>query len=222
MREHYLCGHTKVVIISASSWDADETLIYGFNHRRFSRGDKIVSYGSCTVNAYVPLADFLHRKFGVIDSDVHVIHNIAAHLLRDNLMLNRKSCTLEASAVKLLPFLNSDRFLVKYTVVPYTGVSMFDFRFRLKSEVAGDVVVRELQESFSGGELKDLFEFDEFDAGPQKYNCTPYSAVFIKKAVKAVGENVYFQSYCDTENSANRYFDLADYIAAHESIAAAQ
>jgi len=213
MRRFYLSASTKLVIISATSLDADKTLIYGFNHRQLSRSHNIISYGSCTVNAYVPLADFLHGKFGVVDSDVHVIHNTPAYLLEGNMTLKRKACTLEVSAGRLLPFLNAQNFLVKYTVVPYTGVSMIDLRFRLKSQVSADVIVRELQDSFRGGELRGLYEFDDCDSGPQKCNCSTYSAVFIKNAVNVLGHNVYFQAYCDTENSANRFFDLADYVS---------
>lgn len=210
MRRSYLCGSTKLVIISATSWDADETLIYGFNQERFSSSHNIVSYGSCTVNAYVPLADFLHGKFGIIDSDVHVVHNTPEYRLADNMTLRRKACTLQVSAGRLLPFVNEDNFLVKYTLVPYSGVSMIDFRFRLESEVSKVNVLAALQEGFSGEELGGLYGLCDFDSGPERFNCSSHSAVFIEDAVKGIGNNLYLQAYCDTENSANRFFDLAD------------
>ena len=68
------CG-TKLVIISATSWDVDKTIIYGFNHKDFSNNYKIISYGSCTVNAYVPIANFINEQYSIIDSDVNVVHN---------------------------------------------------------------------------------------------------------------------------------------------------
>ncbi|MBN2139073.1 MAG: hypothetical protein JW720_14795 [Sedimentisphaerales bacterium] len=214
MRKHYLQGNTRTIIVSATAWDADKTLIYGFNHEQLSPEDEVISYGSCTVNAYVPLANFLHKKYGVVDSDVHVIHNTPAYLLRDNLTLNRRPCTLEVSGEKLLDFVNPQNFTVKYTVVPYSGVSMIDLRFRLRSSVSKGGIIEVLEKSFNGGELNRLYGFDQTDMGPSKYNCTRYSAVFMKDGVQIAGDNVYFQGYLDTENSANRFFDLANYIAA--------
>ena len=110
----FLKGKTKTVIISATSWDADKTIVYGFNHKNFDYNKKIISYGSCTVNAYIPLANFINDKYGIIDSDVNVIHNIQKYRLEDNYTLNRKFCTLEKSGIKLLPFINKDNFIVNY------------------------------------------------------------------------------------------------------------
>lgn len=211
----FLSGDTKLVLISATSWDADATIIYGFNHQEFSRNHRIISYGSCTVNAYVPLANFLHKKFRIINSDVYVIHNVPEYRLKDSFTLNRKFCTLEAKAIELLPFLDPQNFLVNYTVVPYTGPSIIDLRFHLKSEINVKKIIKELERAIESEELKGLYSFDEYDRGPEAYNCTTYSAVFIKKAMRTLEHNLYFYGYLDTENSANRFFDLANYITTH-------
>ena len=152
----------------------------------------MISYGSCTVNAYVPLANYLHTKYGVEDSDVNVIHNIQKYRLEENNTLIRKFCTLEKSASNLLSFVNNENFVVNYTVIPYSGVSMIDFRFRLKNKV--------------------IYRLSEIDIGPEVYNCTTYSTVFVKENVKIVNDSVYLSGYFDNENSVNRYFDLAQYI----------
>ena len=65
-----------MVLISATSWDADKTLVFGYNHQEYSPELKIISYGSCTVNAYMPFANWIHDNYQIIDSDVNVIHNI--------------------------------------------------------------------------------------------------------------------------------------------------
>lgn len=212
--EFYLDGNVKRVVISATSWDAEKTLIYGFNHQDFTGHERTISYGSCTVNAYVPFANFLNKKYGVIDSDVNVIHNIQEYRLPDNNTLNRKFCTLEKSGPGLLNFIGPDNFLVNYTVVPYLGPSMMDFRFRVRADVSCAALVADLEEAFSQGELKHLYDFDETDIGPEVYNCSTYSAVFIKDSVKVLNGNLYFQGYLDTENSVNRFYDLVDYISA--------
>lgn len=208
----YLTDNVRRVVISATSWDADKTLVYGFNHKRFDGTERVISYGSCTVNAYVPFTVFLHKKYKVIDSDVNVIHNIQEYRLKDNPALNRKFCTLEKSAPKLLGFIGAHNFVVNYTVIPYTGVSMIDFRFRVQEKIVKEILIADLEEAFVHGELKHLYDFDETDIGPEVYNCTTYSTVLIKDQVKVLGDQIYFQGYCDTENSVNRYYDLVNYI----------
>jgi glyceraldehyde 3-phosphate dehydrogenase len=210
--ESYLRDKKKIVLVSATSWDADKTLVYGFNHTEFNEAQRVISYGSCTVNAYVPIANYIHKRYGVQDSDFNVIHNIQDYRLKDNYSLNRKFCTLEKSGPSLLKFINESNFVVNYTVIPYNGVSMLDFRFKLKAETTREQVIEDLEKAFTAGELKHLYSFDEVDIGPEVYNCTTYSTVFIKENAKLISNNLYLHGYFDNENSVNRYFDLADYI----------
>ena len=209
----FLMKNTKTVLISATSWDAEKTLVYGYNHEEYNPALNVISYGSCTVNAYVPFADWIDKKYGIIDSDVNVIHNIQGYRLQDNNTLNRKFCTLEESAKLLMDSINDNNFLVNYTVVPYAGVSIIDFRFRTKELVDLDTFMKDLDEVMNHGELNNLYGLDDKDIGPEVYNCTNYSTVFIKEAVKSLNDNFYLQGYFDNENSVNRFYDLADFIS---------
>jgi len=205
----FLTGNTKMVLVSATSWDIPKTLVYGFNHHILENEDSLVSYGSCTVNAFVPLANYINEKFGCLDSDVNVVHNVAEHKLENTLI--RKFCTLEKSATNFLPFLNKDNFIVNYTVVPYTGVSLIDFRFRLSDVITLEGFLEAFEDAITDGELKGLYGMDEVDIGPEVHNCTTFSTNFIKENIKIIGDNLYLQGYFDTENSVNRYFDLIDF-----------
>lgn len=211
----FLTGHTEKIIISATSWEADKTLIYGFNHSDIVAADKIVSYGSCTVNAYVPLAHYLHSVYGIRNSDVNVIHNIQEYKLKDpkNNTLLRKFCTLEKSGAHLLKFLSADNFIVNYTVVPYAGVSMMDFRFELDRVTSLERILYDLDEAMIGGSLNGLYIFDKEDRGPEVHKCSPYSTIIIRSKARLLGNNLYLQAYFDNENSANRYFDLVNYLS---------
>jgi len=209
---NYLKNKTKTVIISATSWDADKTLIYGYNHDDYNIKSKIISYGSCTVNAYIPFAAWIDDNYEIIDSDVNVIHNIQGYRMEDNCTLNRKFCTLEKSAKLLMDSINDNNFMVNYTVVPYTGVSMIDFRFRINKFIDKKALINDLQEAINVGSLKNLYALHEIDIGPEIHNCTIYSTVFIKDGIKILNDNLYLQSYFDNENSVNRFYDLSDYI----------
>ncbi len=211
--EVFLKGNTNRVIISATSWDPDATLVYGFNHDQLEDKHKIISYGSCTVNAYLPLAKFIHDELGVISSDVNCIHNIQSYQLEKNNTLLRKFCTLEKSATYLLDFINEDNFIVNYTVVPYTGVSMIDFRFRVKKEVSESQIKTLMEEAVNKGPLKELYGICEVDTGPEVHNCTPFSSVIVKENIAVKQDSIYLPAYFDNENSVNRYFDLVNFIS---------
>jgi len=209
----FLKDKTEVVIISATSWDADSTVVYGFNHQKQKFNKKIISYGSCTVNAYVPLAYHLNKKYGIIDSDVNVIHNIQKYRLDNNNTLNRKFCTLQKSGINLLNFLNINNFIVNYTVVPYTGVSIIDYRFRLKKRVAKIEFLEFLNHECLEGKFKGLYHVEEYDLGPEVHNCTTSSSVFISEGINILNDQLYLFGYFDNENSVNRFYDLACYIS---------
>lgn len=202
---------TKLVLVSATSWDIPKTLVYGFNHEDYLASDTSISYGSCTVNAYVPLANYMYDKYKYTDSDVNVVHNVAAHKLENTMI--RKFCTLEKSAQQFFDHLNDDNFIVNYTVVPYTGVSMIDFRFKIPTAITINEFLDDFSHEIKDGTLKGLYGMDEVDIGPEVHNCTTYSTNFIKENIKLVGNNLYMHGYFDTENSVNRYYDLTNFIS---------
>jgi hypothetical protein len=37
--------NTKTVLISATSWDAEKTLVYGYNHEEYNSALNVISYG---------------------------------------------------------------------------------------------------------------------------------------------------------------------------------
>ena len=155
----------------------------------------------------------MEKTYGVSDSDVNVIHNIQEYRLKDNKTLNRKFCTLEESAKILMPSVNDENFLVNYTVIPYSGVSMIDFRFKLKESINLNQFIQDFDIAINDGDLKDLYDLNEKDTGPEIHNCTTFSTVFIKDGIKLIGDNIYLQGYFDNENSVNRFYDLANYIS---------
>ncbi|NJN21154.1 MAG: hypothetical protein HC812_08160 [Leptolyngbya sp. RL_3_1] len=218
----YLTGKTQRVLISATFWDADKTLVYGFNHQDFTPDLQVVSYGSCTVNAYVPLANYIHQRYSLIDSDVNVVHNIPEYKLSHSFTLDRRFCTLETSAKKLLNFVDDTNFRVNYTVVPYTGASIIDFRFRVGSVPQNrETFIAELKAAMATGALQNLYGMVPQDKGPEEHQLTPFSSVMIEENINVIGDNLYIHAYFDTENSVNRYHDLTSYVARQISLSRA-
>ncbi len=221
LAKKFKTGNTKKVLISATSLNADKTLVYGFNHLEYTQDDDVISYGSCTVNAYVPLTAYLDKIFKVTASDVNVIHNIPEYQLKDGFIqtpglpsvpLLRKSCTLSNVAPRLLDCVEDDNFNVNYTLIPYTGVSIIDFRYNL-NEVPGSDVWDKIEKSCKTGELKGLYAIQDDDNGPMEHQNTQFSSIIIKKNSYVRGNDLYLNAYFDNENSVNRYFDLTNFIS---------
>ena len=105
--------HLQRVYISATSLSVDKTLIVGLNETDYLSSDKFISYGSCTVNAYIPAANALHKLFKVLESDVNVIHNMPEYKLNEiPNIFERRDCTLSFMGPKILNFITPENFNV--------------------------------------------------------------------------------------------------------------
>lgn len=198
------------IIISATSNTSDQTLVYGYNNDKYKLKSKTISYGSCTVNAFVPLANFINKKFKIQDCDVNVIHNLPKYKLHNetNIELRRKYCTLSSSGIKLLSFLNKNNFNVNYTLVPYTGPSIMDIRFRLSKK---PISLRDTFKKIKSN-LKNLYSYDLNDKGSNNYKFINNNLKLILNESSQKGKSLYLFGYFDNENSVVRYYDLIKYI----------
>ncbi|MDC8757871.1 glyceraldehyde 3-phosphate dehydrogenase NAD-binding domain-containing protein [Janthinobacterium fluminis] len=203
-----LGGRTRRALLSATCDDADQTLVFGYNEATADPAAEIISYGSCTVNAFVPLAHWLHGRYGVGDASVSVIHNVAPARLATLHQPERRTCTLERMGPRLLPFLAPQRFFVDYVLIPYTGVSLIDFRFRLNAPGAEADLLDALDAACRGGELAGLYRLAARDDGPQAWQLSPESAVLLRSRARLAGDTLSLPAYFDNENSAVRYLDL--------------
>lgn len=207
----YLRQRTRQVLVSATMIDADQVLIYGHNQRDWDPTARVISYGSCTVNAFIPIASWIHEKYGVLDCDVNVIHNQPRHRMKDT--LERRVCTLESFAPRFLDFLTPDQFAVNYTIVPYSGASIMDLRFRVRRPPRFVDLMADLKRSCHESSLEGLYAVEDCDSGPEPIVGASESAVIIAQTSRVRGSQVYLHSYFDNENSASRFFDLANFIS---------
>jgi glyceraldehyde 3-phosphate dehydrogenase len=212
----FLRGKVRCVLISATSYDSDGIFIYGYNHNLLdAEKHKIFSYGSCTVNAYVPFANWVNKKFTVVSSDVTIVHNIPQWQLSvpSNKSPRIKSCTLEKVAPTLLKFINEKNFAVHYCLIPYSGVSLITIRFQVRTRfVTRQHIINTLKHKIRQGNLKGLVQFDQyFPTDINTYKFTNASVVLFEDSVRVIGNNLYFYGVFDNENSVNRYFDIINH-----------
>lgn len=206
----FLRGRTRRVIVSATCPGADQTLVFGHNDRDFDPAAGILSYGSCTVNAFVPLAAWLHGQYGVTDAGVSVIHNVPAHQLASHAHPQRRTCTLETEGPRMLPFLAPDRLRVDYVLIPYTGVSLIDFRFDLTRAPSEATLLDALAQACAAGPLQGLYALEPHDTEPQSLSLRPESAVLLRPRAGVRRGRLFLPACFDNENSAVRYLDLLE------------
>lgn len=210
----FLTGRTRRVLISATCWDADQTLVYGYNEAALDPAAGVISYGSCTINAFVPLAAWLQRRYGIEAAGASVIHNVAQHRLAQHPHPERRDCSLERMGPQLLPFLDPQDFRIDYVLIPYTGVSLIDFRFTLNQAAPStEALLDELDSACRDGALRGLYRVAAVDDGPQSCALSPESAILLRPRTRLAGNKLSLPAYFDNENSATRYVDLLDYVA---------
>ncbi len=64
----------KKVIFAVPSTDAP-MFVMGVNEDKYTGKETVISNASCTTNCLVPLAKFIHEKFGIIEALMTTIHS---------------------------------------------------------------------------------------------------------------------------------------------------
>ncbi len=215
-RKHF-GGNTKRVFISATSEKADKTLILGFNDNEFKPSQKVISYGSCTVNAFVPLASWVDENLGLLEADVNVIHNTPDYRIDSDTYPYRKSCTLEMMATKLLTGIRPENFHVNYTMIPFRGVSLLNLRFKTEHSNNQETLRRKLVAASTEGELRGLYLFSDLPYTAKTVLGKTENAIFNLSEVVVSKQNIRMSGFFDNENSAYRFYDLITNISHREN-----
>lgn len=77
--ERFLAAGCPRLMIShpaGSAADVDATIIQGINHATLTGAERIVSCGSCTTNAVVPVLALLDRHFGIEQASMTTLHSV--------------------------------------------------------------------------------------------------------------------------------------------------
>ena len=73
--ELHIQAGAKSVLITAPATGEDITIIPGVNHDQFdAKKHAIVSLGSCTTNAFMPMLKIVHDSFGIINGFMTTVH----------------------------------------------------------------------------------------------------------------------------------------------------
>lgn len=156
---NHINGGAKKILVSAPCDDADSTIIYGVNDYQFKKEYSIVSAGSCTTNALLPLVKLVHENFKIKNGFFTTIHSYT----NDQVILDANHKDLRrarAGGLSMIPtstgasklitsiFPDLNKKISGTSVrVPTPNVSMIDFTVNIEKKISTD----ELKEALKNG-----------------------------------------------------------------------
>jgi D-erythrose 4-phosphate dehydrogenase len=222
---HLRQGAKRVVFSQPATTDVDATIVWGVNQDSLKASDKIISTGSCTTNAIVPVIKALDDNFGIDCGVITTIHSA----MNDQPVIDayhntdlRKTRSAIQSIIpvdtglakgigRILPAL-ADSFEAQAMRVPTINVSSIDLSVVVKQSTTAEIVNQRLQtaatQQFNGvlGLTNELLASCDF-------NHDARSAIVDASQTRVAGTNlVKVLTWFDNEWAyANRMLDVVNY-----------
>ncbi|MEQ8387414.1 MAG: type I glyceraldehyde-3-phosphate dehydrogenase [Alphaproteobacteria bacterium] len=219
--QHLSAGATRV-LVSAPADGADLTIVYGVNHDKLEKSHTVISNASCTTNCLAPVADVLHKTFGIrqgfmttvhaFTGDQRIVDTLHKDLRRARAAANNMipTSTGAARAVGLvLPELKG-RLDGSAIRVPVPNVSMVDFKITAGRATSAEEVNAAMVEA-ANGRLKGILGIVDVPLVSSDFNHNPNSSTFDVTQTEVIdGTFVRVLSWYDNEwGFANRMADAA-------------
>lgn len=214
------------VLISAPAQGADATVVYGVNHEVLKAGHRIVSNASCTTNCLAPVAQVLHREFGIESGLMTTIHaytndqaltdvyNKDLYRARSATQSMIPTKTGAAAALGLvLPELEGrlDGMAVR---VPTANVSLIDLSLVMSQTVTVEQVNEAMKRAAAASSV---LRYSEEMLVSIDYNHVGDSAVFDALQTRVQGRLLKVMAWYDNEWAfSNRMLDTALAWMSHE------
>jgi glyceraldehyde 3-phosphate dehydrogenase len=151
---HLDCG-AKHVLISAPAHDEDVCIIPGVNDTDFNEDThRIVSLGSCTTNAFLPLLHYIDAAFGLVSGAMTTIHAYTnAQVLLDVECGSKDIRRSRAAALNIIPTTTGAATTIRKIRpdlgqkiqacalrVPIGDVSLIDFAFTTHKSMTAELI----------------------------------------------------------------------------------
>jgi glyceraldehyde 3-phosphate dehydrogenase/D-erythrose 4-phosphate dehydrogenase len=224
--ERFLAAGCPRVMVShpaGSAADVDATVVHGINHQTLTGPERIVSCGSCTTNAIVPVLALLNRAFGVEHASMTTLHSVMndqplidgyhhADLRRTRSAMQSMipvSTGLARGVERLLPEL-AGRIQAKAIRVPVANVSAIDLAVTLGRDAAAEDINAALCAA-AEGELAGLLACSYDPHASIDFNHSPQSAIVDAGLTRVAGKRLAdLLVWFDNEwGFANRMLDVA-------------
>ena len=201
----------KSVLISAPAKNVQKTIVFGVNDEMLSRGDTMVSNGSCTTNCLAPLAKVLDEAVGIEHGIMTTIHSYTG----DQPTLDRRHNDLyraRAAAMAMIPTSTGAAKALGEVLpnlkgkldgsairVPTPNVSAVDLTFRASRDVTAEEV-NALVENAIKGPMARVMAYDPEQKVSIDFNHTEESSIFAPDQTRVVdGRMVRVLAWYDNE-----------------------
>jgi glyceraldehyde 3-phosphate dehydrogenase/D-erythrose 4-phosphate dehydrogenase len=217
------CSRLMVSHPAATAADVDRTVVYGINQDAMDGAERIVSCGSCTTNAVVPVLFLLERAFGLEQVSLTTLHSVMndqplidgyhhTELRRTRSAMQSMipvTTGLARGVERLLPAL-AGRVQAKAIRVPVTNVSAID----VAATLARDVDAAEINRCLCAageGQLAGLLACTDEPHASIDFNHSAYSAIVDAGLTRVAGQRLAdLLIWFDNEwGFANRMLDVA-------------
>ncbi|AGZ36805.1 type I glyceraldehyde-3-phosphate dehydrogenase [Pseudomonas sp. SWI6] len=213
---HLAAGAGKV-IVSAPAKGADATVVYGVNHDILRASHQIISNASCTTNCLAPIAQVLHREFGIEQGLMTTIHAYTNDQVLTDVyhsdpyrarsatqsMIPSKTGAAEAVGL-VLPEL-AGKLTGMAVRVPVINVSLVDLTVNLKREVSSDEVNQLFLEASRHSKV---LGYNALPLVSCDFNHNPLSSIFDANHTRANGRMLKVLAWYDNEwGFSNRMLD---------------
>ena len=212
----------KKVIVSAPCKDADQTVVYGVNHKNISKQDQIISVASCTTNCLAPLAFAIHKNFKIEKGYMTTIHSYTTdQRLLDNSHKDLRrarsapnamvpTSTGAAKSLKMIiPELANkiDGISIR---VPTPNVSLVQLSFNSKNKLTKEKINSALIKA-SKTYLKKVLGFEQKPLVSSDFNHDPRSSIIDTSLTKVISNNfgTVFAWYDNEWGFSNRMIDMS-------------
>jgi glyceraldehyde 3-phosphate dehydrogenase len=196
-QKHLDAGAKKVLLSAPAKDDKIKTFVYGINHKKYKKTDKIISNASCTTNCLVPVAYVLDKNFGIVSGLLTTIHaytstqktvdSSAKKFRRGRAAAQNIVPTTTGAAkatCKVLPQLKG-KMDGRAIRVPVVDGSIIDFTCRFKKQVTLEKINRAFKKA-AQKELKGILEFSDEELVSTDIIHNPHSAIFDSKLTEVI------------------------------------
>ncbi|MEN4825237.1 type I glyceraldehyde-3-phosphate dehydrogenase [Pseudomonas sp. P39-UII1] len=213
---HLAAGAGKV-IVSAPAKGADATVVYGVNHDILRASHQVISNASCTTNCLAPIAQVLHREFGIEQGLMTTIHAYTNDQVLTDVyhsdpyrarsatqsMIPSKTGAAEAVGL-VLPEL-AGKLTGMAVRVPVINVSLVDLTLNLKREATAEQVNQLFLEASRHSKV---LGYNTLPLVSCDFNHNPLSSIFDANHTRANGKMLKVMAWYDNEwGFSNRMLD---------------
>ena len=209
--ELHIKSGAKKVLITAPAHDEDISIIPGINQKTYdAQKHAIVSLGSCTTNAFIPMLKVLHDSFGIANGFMTTVHaytnsQVLLDVEEKSLRLSRAAAlniiptTTGASKMlaKVLPDLGQ---VIKATSlrVPVGIVSLIDLTVTTKKIITAQAINEAFTQS-AHSSLKDILAVTTEPLVSSDFIGNPHSVIIDTLSTDAVGTTAKVLGWYDNE-----------------------